>query len=72
MIPTKAARPMPDDPARAAKLAAALAKMDDDLNWRGPNGRTQAHILLPRELAEAVADVIRDVIADRLDSGQRP
>ena len=51
---------MPDD-----LLAQALAKMDDDLSWRGPGGRVQAYVLLPRELAEAVRAAIRDIIATR-------
>ena len=36
------------------ELLAAIEKMETDLNWRGPGGRTMAYILLPRELAEAV------------------
>ena len=53
----------PDDNERTTKLAHALAKMDDDLAWRGPGGRTMAYILLPRDLAEAVRDEIRTRIA---------
>lgn len=53
---------MPD---RDAMLRAALAKMEDDLQWRGPAGRTMAYVLLPRELAEVVAATVRDVIAAR-------
>ena len=52
---------MPDAD-RDAKLAAALHKLDDDLGWRGPGGRVQAYALLPRDLAQAVADHLRDIV----------
>ena len=55
---------MPDAD-RDAKLAAALHKLDDDLGWRGPGGRVMAYMLLPRDLAEAVAATLRDVLAAR-------
>lgn len=51
-----------DDGERAAKLTRALAKLDDDLGWRGPGGRVMAYILLPRDLAEAVRDVVADAV----------
>lgn len=54
---------MPED--RDAPLRAALAKMDDDLGWRGPGGRTQAYVLLPRDLAEATATALRELLAAR-------
>lgn len=41
------------------ELRAALAKLDEDLNWRGPGGRQMGHAVLPRVLAVAVRDVVR-------------
>jgi hypothetical protein len=37
---------------------AAVEKLRKDLAWKGPTGRTQAMVALPRELAEALLDAI--------------
>jgi hypothetical protein len=37
---------------------AAVEKLRKDLAWKGPTGRTQAVVALPRELAEALLDAI--------------
>lgn len=33
---------------------AAIAEIVDQLNWRGPNDKPLAHVVLPRELAESL------------------
>lgn len=35
-------------------LAAAIKKLYDDLQWRGPNGRQMAHVVLERRHAEVL------------------
>ena len=55
---------MPDDVGdRDAALARAIAKLDDDLAWRGPNGRVMAYVLLPRADAEVVRDTLRGIVS---------
>ena len=51
-------------------LREALAKLDEDLNWRGPTGRTLGHAVLPRALALVVREVVAQALAQR-DGGNR-
>jgi hypothetical protein len=39
-------------------LADVLKKIEDQLAWRGPSGRTQGHIVLTREEAEYLHRVV--------------
>ena len=45
---------------RAGK--AALAKITEQLAWRGPNGKTMGHVVLKREVADALQKYIDDLI----------
>jgi len=36
-------------------LEMAIAEIHSQLLWRGPSGRTLAHVVLPREVAEILA-----------------
>lgn len=40
-----------DNAADAAKGYDALMYLIEQLEWRGPNGKVQGHVVLPRELA---------------------
>lgn len=53
---------MPDIADREVALAEALAKIEQEIDWRGPNGRVMGHVVLPRRLAEVVREVLRDVV----------
>ncbi len=50
----------------SAELAAqGWEKLLVDLAWRGPNGKKQNFVSLPRELAEAM-------LADKIEQGRKP
>jgi len=46
-------------------LADVLKKIEDDLAWRGPNGRTLGHVMLPREQAEYLRNTVIEIICER-------
>jgi hypothetical protein len=47
------------------KLDDALEKLRADLDWRGPGGKTQGTICLPRELALTVLEMLEGLKAVR-------
>jgi len=49
-------------------VSAALDKLEEDLNWRGPKGRVMGYVLLPRERAIAVRDYLK---RGKTDDGDR-
>jgi hypothetical protein len=46
-------------------IAMVLKKIDDDLAWRGPNGRTLGHVCLEREYAQYLRDWSIKLINER-------
>ena len=54
---------MTDTPA-PPPVAAAIAKIEEDLAWRGPNDRVMGYVVLPREAGVALLEALRSVPAD--------
>lgn len=43
----------------------ALRKLQADFDWRGPSGKPQSILTLPRDDAEAILQFVRDVWEQR-------
>lgn len=46
-------------------IATVLKKIKADLDWRGPNDRVLAHVILSREQGEHLHRVVLDIIMER-------
>jgi hypothetical protein len=46
-------------------IASILAKIKQDLDWRGPSDKRQGHIVLSYEEAEYLRDTILKIIIER-------
>lgn len=46
-------------------IADVLSEIKRQLDWRGPNGRPQGHVVLPRAMAEYLRDATLNIIIER-------
>ncbi len=55
-----------------AQFEAATKKIETDLAWRGPNGKTLGHVVLAREMAEQVFVALTAAIRNLKDKPWSP